>query len=510
MFQVSNNLAKLVLKKRYRRIRQLKENALENQERTFKYLISQLAQTEYGKSHRIKTNSTLKTFRSNVPLVQYESIFPFIKRMILGEKNVLWPGRINWYAKSSGTTNDKSKYIPIPYINLRKNHIKGTKDTMSLIYSRKPNCAAFGAQNIIMGGSISPFEENPKSKNGDISAIMTYHMPAVGRPFFGVDFKTALLEDYEVKINKIISQTAHKDIRMIGGVPTWLVVLIEKMLRHYGADNLLEIWENLEVYIHGGVGFDPYINQFKKYIPREDFLYHEVYNASEGYFASQHDGTEEGMLLFTDNHMFYEFMPLEEWSNPNPKTLRLEEVEVDKPYGLVISSSSGLWRYVIGDTIQFTHLKPYLIKVVGRLQQFINVFGEELMVNNTEKALKQVCEEQEAIVREYTVAPIFMREPGKGGHEWLIEFDKKPANLEIFADRLDEALQAINTDYQAKRYKGMALDRLKIKSVPKETFVNWLHSRGKYGGQHKIPRLSNDRKKIENILDFIQSKEQLH
>lgn len=507
MIPMTNNIAKFVLQKRYRRIRQLKEDSKGNQKRTFEYLVSQLAQTEYGKKHGIKTNTRYAYFKKNLPLVQYESLFPEIRRMIQGERNILWPGKVSWYAKSSGTTNDKSKYIPIPYVNLRKNHIKGTKDTMSLIYSRKPDCGAFGAKNIIMGGSVSPFEENPKAMNGDISAIMTYFMPAVGRPFFGVDFKTALEEDYELKINKIVSQTAHKDIRMIGGVPTWLVVLIEKMLRHYGADHVLEIWSNLEVYIHGGVGFDPYLNQFKKYIPREDFLYHEVYNASEGYFASQIDDGREGMLLFTDNHIFYEFLPLEEWNTKNPQTIGLEEVETDKVYGLVISSSSGLWRYIVGDTIKFTSIHPYLIKVVGRLQQFINVFGEELMVCNTEKALKITCEEQGAIVREYTVAPVFMSEPGKGGHEWLIEFERKPENIEIFADRLDEVLQSLNTDYQAKRYKAMALSRLKIRSVPKKTFVNWLQSKGKFGGQHKVPRLSNDRSNVEAILDFLRSKE---
>lgn len=504
MRKLSNSIAGMIFEKRMKRIDNIRNHPFECQRKTFQYLITQLAQTEYGKRFKIRTNTKYQDFSSRVPLVRYEDIYPMISRMMMGEKNVLWPGKVSWFSKSSGTTNERSKFIPVPYINLRYNHYKGARDTMNLVYSRMPNSTIFGAKSIILGGSLERHVDNYKCRIGDVSAVMMYHMPSLMRLFFGMDFETALHPDWEVKINRIISKMAHKDIRMICGVPTWTIVLFERMIQHYGADHMFDIWSNLEVYIHGGVGFGPYQEQFKKYLPSDKMLYHEVYNASEGYFATQDNDLGEGMLLLLDNHVFYEFLPISEWESSNPKTVTLEDVEPDRQYGLIINSSSGLWRYIIGDTIQFTSIKPYRIKITGRMQQYINVFGEELMVGNTEEALSRVCEAHRVTVSEYMVAPVYMSEPGKGGHEWLIEFSKAPKSLSSFARDLDMELQALNSDYAAKRYMSMALSQLQIQSVEEGTFMRWMKSRGKFGGQNKIPRLSNDREMMEEVLREVE------
>ena len=500
MRKMCNSIAGKIFEKRMRRLEAIRHKPHDCQKRVYRYLVSQLAQTEYGKQHKIRTNTKYEDFRRHMPVVTYEEIFPRISRMMMGEKNVLWPGKVNWYSKSSGTTNDRSKYIPVPYVNLRYNHYKGSRDTVNLVYARKPECKVFEGQSVILGGNLERHVDNRKCRIGDVSAVMMYHMPALMRLFFGMDFETALHPDWEVKINRVISRVAHKDIRMIAGVPTWTIVLFERMMQHYGAENILDIWPDMEVYIHGGVGFDPYREQFKRYLPKEDMLYQEVYNASEGYFASEDNNSREGMLLLTDNHVFFEFMPMSEWDSERPRTLRLHEVERDQQYGLVISSSSGLWRYIIGDTVQFTSTAPYRIKVSGRMQQYINVFGEELMVGNTEQALSEVCLKHRAQVAEYMVAPRYMAEPGRGGHEWLIEFTKAPDNVHLFARDLDQQLQQLNSDYAAKRYKNMALSPLEMRVLPRGSFHQWMKSRGKFGGQNKVPRLRNDRELFDELL----------
>lgn len=356
-----------------------------------------------------------------------------------------------------------------------------------------------------MGGSLSPFEGYPKTFRGDISAIMTHNMPWAGRPFFTPDFRTALMADFEQKMDRMSRIVAQeKDLVTLGGVPTWTVVLFRKVLELTGKSNLLEVWPNLQGYIHGGVSFTPYREQFKRFLPSDSISYQEIYNASEGYFALQDNFDKQEMMLLLDNGVYYEFIPMGEWDREYPKAIPLWEVQPGQDYAMLISTNSGLWRYKIGDTISFTSVNPYRIRITGRINQFINAFGEEVMVTNTDKALSLTCEAIPAEVYEYTVAPVYFRNGKKGGHQWLIEFVHPPANLNAFERLLDQNLQRINSDYEAKRYKDMALGRLRIKSLPKGTFVDWLRSKGKFGGQYKVPRLANHRDHVEDILRFLE------
>ncbi|HHH50036.1 MAG TPA: GH3 auxin-responsive promoter family protein, partial [Saprospiraceae bacterium] len=334
---------------------------------------------------------------------------------------------------------------------------------------------------------------------------MIQNIPAVGRPFFTPDIETALMSEWEAKIDRIAQITSReKDVVMIGGVPTWTVVLFRRILEITGKSNILEVWPNFETYTHGGVGFEPYRKQFAEFLPSDQVSYMEVYNASEGFFAIQNDLDEDGMLLLLNNGMYFEFIPAEEWHKEEPLAIPLSEVEIGKNYALVVSTNSGLWRYSPGDTVSFTSTRPYKIKITGRTEQFVNAFGEELMISNTDKALAITCRQLNAAVADYTVAPIYFSKSGKGGHEWLVEFDRLPKDLEKFAKVLDKNIQQINSDYEAKRYKSMALKQLKLQPVPKGTFHRWLKSKGKYGGQHKVPRLANDRKYLDDILNFLE------
>jgi hypothetical protein len=354
-----------------------------------------------------------------------------------------------------------------------------------------------------MGGSHYAYEPFPQSRIGDVSAIMIEHMPSIARPFFTPDFETALLPNFEEKLNRLVELLPKERLVMLGGVPTWTVVLFNRILEHTGKNNLLEIWPDLEAYVHGGVSFSPYREQFKRFIPREDFIYQEIYNASEGFFAIQNDSNEDGMLLLVDNGVYYEFVPFEEWDSEFPRTIGLADVEKGKHYAIVITTNSGLWRYMPGDTVMFTSTMPYKIKVTGRTKQFVNAFGEEVMVSNTDKALAETCKFLNVEVAEYTVAPIYFNGKGKGGHEWLIEFDRQPADIEQFKNVLDQNLQRVNSDYEAKRHKNLALDRLCARILPRGTFHLWLRSKGKFGGQNKVPRLANHRQYVDDILLFL-------
>lgn len=474
------------------------------QRRLLKQLIEATKHTEWGRTFNYRSIRTPEDFAHHVPIQDYESLKPYIQRMMHGEKDVLWTGQVNWYSKSSGTTSDKSKFIPVSRQNLKHCHIRGSWDTMTLTYHNMPEARNFELKSMVMGGSLQTFEPFPKTMFGDVSAIMIQNMPYVGRQFYIPDIEVALLDNWEKKL-ELLAQAGIKEpnVVMIGGVPTWTVVLFRRMLELTGKQNMLEIWPKFQLYIHGGVSFTPYRKQFEAFFPSDQVKYQEIYNASEGFFAIQDGFSRDDMMLLLNNGIYFEFLPIEQWHKENPIAIPLSEVELGKNYAIVISTNSGLWRYVPGDTIAFTSKYPYRIKITGRTKQFVNAFGEEVMVDNTDKAIAATCKLMNATVTEYTVAPIYFDQAGKGGHEWLIEFEKEPSDIAAFAKRLDQNLQKVNSDYEAKRYKGMALEELRLHTLPKGTFHDWLRSKGKFGGQNKVPRLANHRQYVEEIQDFL-------
>lgn len=470
-------------------------------------LIEKLNQTTYGKKLGGGKIKTPGEFRHQIPVVSYESLFPYIEKMMQGETDILWPGKVTWFAKSSGTTNDKSKYIPISDDNLFENHVAASWDAMSILYGNRPDARNFEGKNLMMGGSLKHITDTLVT--GDVSAILLNRMPMVGRPFYTPDFETALLSDWEEKIEKMARQCSKEDVVMFAGVPTWTIVLFKRILEITGKEHIREVWPNVKTYFHGGVGFDPYVDQFNKFLPGDDMEYYEVYNASEGYFGVQDRVNQKGMLLLLDNAIYYEFIPVEQMHHENPETLTLREVEAGKDYCIVISTTSGLWRYKPGDVVRFVTVSPFRIMVTGRTKHYINVFGEEVMVHNTDMALKETCAVAGVGICDYTVAPMYMSDQNKGGHEWLIEFDKEPADLATFEKKLDQHLRMVNSDYDAKRHKDIALQNLKVHVAPKDTFSTWLKSKGKLGGQSKIPRLSNERKYMDELLQFIKSQNEM-
>lgn len=504
MRKMINRIFRQYYRRRYRRIERFMEQPHRVQDELFRQLIEASRHTEWGRKYDYRRIKNPAQFAERVPIQDYESLKPYIRRMMHGEKDVLWSGQVKWFSKSSGTTSDKSKFIPVSSRNLKTCHIRGTWDTMTLFYHNRPDARQFELKSMVMGGSLSRFEPYPKTTIGDVSAIMIDNMPAIGKPFYIPDFETALMSEWEEKLERMAQIASREpDVVMIGGVPTWTVVLFRRILEITGKRHMLEVWPNFQVYIHGGVSFTPYKKQFEAFFPSDQVDYQEIYNASEGYFAVQNDFAVNDMLLLLDNGIYYEFLPMEEWDKENPKAIPLSEVEAGKNYAMVISTNGGLWRYTPGDTIMFTSTAPYKIKVTGRTKQFVNAFGEEVMVENTDKALAMTCAEQDAIVSEYTVAPVYFKGGGKGGHEWVVEFEKEPANLAAFAQLLDHNLQKVNSDYEAKRYRDMALSPLRLRLAPAGTFHKWMAARGKLGGQHKVPRLANHRRYIEEILDFM-------
>lgn len=480
-------------------------NPVQTQNQVLRQLIQGARDTDWGKRHGYRSIRTPEEFAAQVPIQDYDSLKPFIQRMMHGERDVLWNGQVQWFSKSSGTTNDKSKFIPVSRTNLNKCHIKGTWHTMMWFYQNRQDARQFEMKTLLMGGSLERFEPHPRTLIGDVSAIMIHNMPTLGKMFFTPDLKTAILPDWEEKLEKM-AQICAREERMvsIGGVPTWTILFLRRILEITGKKHMLEVWPDFQAYIHGGVSFDPYRKQFEKFFPSDKISYQEIYNASEGYFAVQNDFNDPGLLLLLNNGIYYEFIPIEEWGKTNQKAVTLEDVEIGKDYALVISTNAGLWRYQVGDTITFTSLNPPKIRVTGRTKQFVNAFGEEVMVANTDKALAMTCRVLDAIVAEYTVAPVYLDGTEKGSHEWLVEFEKAPKDIEKFSLLLDINLQKVNSDYEAKRYKDMALESLRMTVLPQGTFLNWMRARGKVGGQNKVPRLANDRKYVDQILEFFQ------
>ena len=469
------------------------------QRNVLQHLVTRAQYTEFGRKYKFSRLFTVKDFKERVPIHEYDDLKPYISRMMAGEENILWNTPINWFAKSSGTTSDKSKFIPISEDSLKDIHFKASKDVLTYYYKNFPDSDLLTGKSLVVGGSHQVYSLDEDIQYGDLSAVLMQNTPFWGHWIRTPELSIALLDEWESKIEQLAKSTINENVTSLAGVPTWTIILIKRILEISGKKTLKEVWPNLELYMHGGVSFTPYREQINKLIGAP-INYLEMYNASEGFFAAQNMPDDEGLLLFTDHGVFYEFLPVEEYRKPNAKTIGLKQVELHKNYALVISTNGGLWRYLIGDTIQFTSLKPFKIKVTGRLKHYMNAFGEEVIVDNADKAIAIASAKTGALVKDYTAAPVFFSDNINGAHEWLIEFETLPPDLEDFAIKLDEALKSVNSDYEAKRYKNIALRGPIIHSLPKDTFNKWLKSKGKLGGQHKVPRLSNERKMIEEIL----------
>ena len=498
---IVNSIISWFLKKRIHQIELFLKYPIDVQEELLHQLILEARDTEIGKKYGFSDITNYQNFSTHVPIQKYETIVPLIERTRQGEQNLFWGSPIKWFAKSSGTTNAKSKFIPVSDEAIEDCHLKAGKDMLCLYINNNPDAQLFTGKGLRLGGSSEIYEDN-NSYFGDLSAIIIENMP------FWADFssapkqETALMTEWETKMNAIIEETIDQNITSLVGVPSWMLVLLNKVLEVTGKENILEVWPNLEVYFHGGVNFNPYREQYKKLIPKEDFKYYETYNASEGFFAIQDQNYSDELLLMLDYGIFYEFIPMKSYNEENSIAIPLSEVNLNTNYAIVITTNGGLWRYLIGDTVKFTSLEPYRIKITGRTKHFINVFGEELIIENAEDALKIACKETNATITDYTVAPIFMNNSKNGAHEWMIEFNKDPINLDSFTNVLDNALKRINSDYEAKRYKNMTLSIPKINQARKGLFYDWLKMKGKLGGQHKIPRLSNKREFMEELLNL--------
>lgn len=487
------------LRARMPRIKNFVEHPLEVQQEQFQKLIRNAQNTEWGKQHGYKSISSYNDFQNRFPVQDYETLKPWFEKIQRGEKNVLWNSPVNWFSKSSGTTSDKSKFIPLSDEAIEDCHVLSGKDLMAVYYNRFPQSNVFAGKSLIIGGSLTDnFSEGIRA--GDLSAVLIHRMPEWLQFFREPSREIVTMKNWEEKIDAIAKRIVKENITSISGVPTWMLMILRKVLELSKKKTIAEVWGNLELFVHGGVDFAPYKIQFDEIIGRR-INYLNTYNASEGFFSFQ-DSDDEGMLLHCGNGIFYEFIPLEEIESANPKTVWLGDVALNKNYAFVISTNGGLWRYKIGDTVQFTSLKPYRIKITGRTKHFINVFGEEVMVHNTDKALALTCAELNCTVKDYTVAPKFISANSSGAHEWAIEFEKYPADISVFTSLLDKNLQQLNSDYQAKREGSIALSELIVHSVNQNAFYNYLASKNKLGGQNKIPRLSNERKFLEEILQL--------
>lgn len=496
-----------LLRHRLPRIELLKKRPGDAQQRVFGQLIQKGKRTQWGKTHGYRDIRSVQDFQQQVPVSAYEDLFPYIERVMKGEQNVLWSSPIRWFSKSSGTTNARSKFIPVSPEALDDCHFKGGKDMMALYVANRPETRVFDGKGLSIGGSL---HENPYSRNGaagDISAVVMKNLPTWGQFIRTPSLEVALMDEWEAKLDRMARVTSQENVTSILGVPTWTMVLIQKILAQTGAASILDVWPKFEVFVHGAVAFQPYRELFKHHIFQDSAIqYQEVYNASEGYFAIQDDLTcANEMMLMPDYGIFYEFVPIEHADQPFPKAYTIEEVELNRNYALIITTNAGLWRYRIGDTVRFTSLYPHRIRISGRTKQFINAFGEEIIVENAEMAITQASKVTGAVIADYTAGPVYMqhsRSSGRqqGGHEWVIEFAQEPDSLATFTRVLDETLRQLNSDYDAKRYRDMALVEPVVHAVPRGTFYAWMTQRGKVGGQHKVPRLSNSREYVDDLL----------
>jgi len=494
-----NSIASWLLKKRYHQIELFLKYPEEVQEEVLHQLIEIAEDTEIGRKYDFGSINSYETFRERVPISSYEEIEPIIERTRRGEQNIFWPTSIKLFAKSSGTTNAKSKFIPVSEEALEDCHYKSGKDLLCLYLNNNENSQLFTGKSLRLGGSKELYEDNGSSF-GDLSAILIDNMPLWAEFSSTPSSKVSLMSEWESKLKAIIKESTQENVTSLAGVPSWMLVLLNNVIQETGKENLFQVWENLEVYFHGGVSFNPYEEQYKKMLPRKSFKYYEIYNASEGFFAIQDRNNANDLLLMLDYGIFYEFIPMTEYGTETQMAIPLWEVKKNTNYAIIITTNSGLWRYKIGDTIKFTSTSPYRLKVTGRTKHHINVFGEELIIENAEEALKTICAKTGAEIKDYTAGPIFMEGKEKGAHEWLIEFRNPPEDINVFTEYLDNALKSLNSDYEAKRYNNITLNMPTVHIARENLFYDWLKLKDKLGGQHKIPRLSNKRDYVEELL----------
>ncbi len=495
-----NALFSFLIKKRLQQIQLFKDNPRLAQLEVFHDLVLSARYTEWGRKYDYATIQDVLEFKRRVPLQDYSDVKPFVERLRKGEQNLLWPTDIRWFAKSSGTTSERSKFIPVSREALEGCHYMGGKDLIALHYEQFPDSKLYQGMSLVVGGSSTIEQLRADAYSGDLSAIIIRNLPIWVEVRRTPVIETALMDNWEEKIEKMARETMREDVRCIAGVPSWTLVLLKRILEITGRSNILEVWPNLELFMHGGVSFRPYRAQFEALIPSPTMNYLESYNASEGHFGVQDRRGADDMLLMLDYGIFYEFMPMDQVGLAEPHTLSLDEVVLGEQYVLVISTNAGLWRYMPGDTVRFTSVKPYRIQVSGRTRSFINAFGEELIVENADQGIEAACKATGAVVLEYTAGPVYMEGDAKGGHEWVIEFDVLPEGMERFVEVLDSTMRGLNSDYDAKRRGDLALVSPLVHPVPSGTFHAWMKQRGKLGGQNKVPRLSNDRSYLEEIL----------
>lgn len=498
---IVNSIASWFLKKRFHQIDLFLKYPNEVQEELLHNLLMKAKNTEIGIQYEFATIQNYKTFAERVPVTTYEEMEPSIERSRLGESNIFWPTPIKWFAKSSGTTAAKSKFIPVSTDALEDCHYAASKDLLCMYLNNNPDSQLFLGKSLRLGGSKDLYNNNG-TVFGDLSAILIANMPFWAEFSSTPSNEVSLMADWETKMQAIVNETIQENVTSLAGVPSWMLVLLNNVLETTGEHSLFSIWPNLEVYFHGGVSFNPYIEQYNKILPKESFRYYEIYNASEGFFAIQDENSNKELLLMLDYGIFYEFIAMDAYETNSEKVIPLSEVEVGKNYAIIITTNSGLWRYKIGDTVRFTSTNPYRIKVTGRTKHHINVFGEELIIENAEDALRKTTTATHSEIVEYTVAPIFMEGREKGAHEWIIEFKTPPQNLEQFSHLLDLSLQEVNSDYEAKRFNNTTLNVLKLNVARKNLFYDWLKKEGKLGGQHKVPRLSNSREFLTILLQM--------
>ncbi|AXT57868.1 GH3 auxin-responsive promoter family protein [Aquimarina sp. MMG015] len=496
-----NSIASWFLKKRFHQMELFLKYPNEVQLELLHVLLETARNTEFGKTYDFSSIHNYETFKERVPIRSYEDYEEMIERSRLGEHNIYWPTPIKWFAKSSGTTNAKSKFIPVSQESLEDCHYAAGKDLLCMYLNNNENSKLFTGKSLRLGGSKELYKENGTSF-GDLSAIIIDNMPFWAEYSSTPSNEVSLMSDWETKMTAIVNETIQENVTSLAGVPSWMLVLLNQALETTGQEHLFEIWNNIEVYFHGGVSFEPYIDQYKKILPGDSFKYYEIYNASEGFFAIQDQNESSELLLMLDYGIFYEFIPMNTYGTNNEKVISLSDVEIGINYAVIITTNAGLWRYKIGDTVRFTSINPYRIKVSGRTKHHINVFGEELIIENAEEALRKTTKDTDCEIVDYTVAPIFMEGKEKGAHEWMIEFKKQPKDLTLFTKILDQNLQNINSDYEAKRYNNTTLNILKVNKARPQLFYDWLKKNNKLGGQHKIPRLSNSRKYLDELLQL--------
>ena len=496
---IVNSLASWFLKKRFHQIELFLKYPIDVQNELLEHLLHTAKNTEIGKQYDFASISTYREFAERVPVTSYEDNHLQIERARKGESNIFWPTPIKWFAKSSGTTNSKSKFIPVSSASLEHCHYAASKDLLCMYLNNNPDANLFLGKSLRLGGSKELYKENA-TVYGDLSAILIDNMPFWAEYSSTPNNEVSLMADWELKMQAIVDQTIQENVTSLAGVPSWMLVLLNNVLESTGKSNLFEIWPNLEVYFHGGVNFDPYIEQYNAILPKDNFRYYEIYNASEGFFAIQDRNANKELLLMLDYGIFYEFISMDTYGSASQRVIPLEQVQVAKNYAIVITTNAGLWRYKIGDTVRFTSISPFRIKVTGRTKHHINVFGEELIIENAETALKQASKHTQCEILDYTAAPIFMEGREKGAHEWIIEFKTPPKDLSLFTKSLDSALMDLNSDYQAKRFNNITLNLPKVHVARQRLFYDWLKQKNKLGGQHKVPRLSNKRDFIEELL----------